>query len=543
MKKSCLLFGFLLACFIFMAAGCSNDDSNSSGGIPGSSGGADTVNEELSKDKDMHKIFLLSDIHVMGPGILQNKDNPKYKEYLKTDTKMLEQSTTVLEKLIDLAIAQKSGLVLIAGDLTKDGEYVSHEYVAKSLERLRQNGIRTLVIPGNHDINNPEGVIYKDGSQTEAARRTTPQEFEAFYRNFGYNKDTKDYLNYSRDPVSLSYCCEPFAGLYLVCLDSNSYDQITESDTRNKTAGRLRDETVTWMMPLVDAAKKAGKQVVVMMHHNLIEHFDNQNKLESMFQVKDSKLRMENFFEHDIELVLTGHVHSRDIATTYNGDKSADTTKKLTEITCASPISYPCAYNVLTLNEGLTEFKVKSDIIESITGIADYQAQARQNHQVNAELIKWALDEKWSTIVQFIPFMAATGINYDFSKGTAAIAQDIDECLGDVATRLERLFFNGCENKNTEADIKKDSLPEDINTALDKLAAKLITDKEGDTEEVKTQHANLRKSLIQLIKGYMDFDKVINSVVNDITAYGESDKQDQTDDIETTIKLKRVAAN
>ncbi|MBR4463793.1 MAG: hypothetical protein IKS40_04215 [Treponema sp.] len=90
---------------------------------------------------------------------------------------------------------------------------------------------------------------------------------------------------------------------------------------------------------------------------------------------------------------------------------------------------------------------------------------------------------------------------------------------------------------------KKDSLPEDINTALDKLAAKLITDKEGDTEEVKTQHANLRKSLILLLKGYLNFDKVINSIVNDTTAYGQSDKQDQTDDIETTIKLKRVAAN
>ena len=139
--------------------------------------------------------------------------------------------------------------------------------------------------------------------------------------------------------------------------------------------------------------------------------------------------------------------------------------------------------------------------------------------------------------------MAATGINYDFNKGTAAIAQDIDECLGDVATRLERLFFNGCENKNTEADIKKDSLPEDINTALDKLAAKLITDKEGDTEKVKTQHASLRKSLISLLKSYLNFDDVINSIVKDTTAYGQSDKQDQTDDIETTIKLKRVAAN
>ena len=34
MKKSCLLFGFLLTCFILLSAGCPKDASNSSGDIP-----------------------------------------------------------------------------------------------------------------------------------------------------------------------------------------------------------------------------------------------------------------------------------------------------------------------------------------------------------------------------------------------------------------------------------------------------------------------------------------------------------------------------
>lgn len=35
-------------------------------------------------------------------------------------------------------------LVLITGDLTKDGETVSHEYVVKKLDELKAAGIMTL---------------------------------------------------------------------------------------------------------------------------------------------------------------------------------------------------------------------------------------------------------------------------------------------------------------------------------------------------------------------------------------------------------------
>ena len=200
----------------------------------------------------MHKIFLMSDIHVMAPSLLEDKENAKFIEYMKTDPKMLAESPAVLTHLVDKAIEENVGLVLIAGDLTKDGEYDSHDWVSFELERLREAGIKTLVIPGNHDINNPEGVIYKKNNATEKADRITPDDFEDFYYDFGYNENSYDFENYSRDPASLSYCCEPIDDLYLVCLDSNSYDDIKPEDTRNQTSGKLRNETIEWMTPLLN---------------------------------------------------------------------------------------------------------------------------------------------------------------------------------------------------------------------------------------------------------------------------------------------------
>ena len=492
-----------------------------------------TIDIAESKERDMHKIFLISDIHVMAPELLEDKNNPKFIEYMKTDPKMLVESPKVLDKLIEQAIAENVGLVLIAGDLTKDGEYDSHDYVSFELERLREAGIKTLVIPGNHDINNPEGVEYKNNGVTENADRTTPEEFEDFYYDFGYNEESEDFENYERDPNSLSYCCEPIDNIYLVCLDTNSYEDIKPEDTRNQTVGKIRDETIEWMTPLVQTAKNDGKQVIVMMHHNLIEHFDGESILESMIMIKDSKKRLQSFFDLNINLVITGHVHSQDVATVYEDSSKK---KKITEITCSSPITYPCRYNILTFNNDYTSINFESKQITSIDGMDNYLEVAKNNLQVGEGIIKWTLDEKKSMIDQYASYLMLTGINYDFRQPTSKIAKDIAGCIGDVGTRLTRLYFGGGEDKNTDSEIGRDTLKTDVNTTLNNIAALLIADQQGDSDSQRISNAERRNSLIALVKTYLKSDKLIDSICSDKTSFGEI-QENHTDDWNTTISL------
>lgn len=63
----------------------------------------------------------------------------------------------------------KPDLVLITGDLTKDGEQLSHQYVISKLDELRDLGIKTLVIPGNHDRWASGDAVYYDGDETRKA--------------------------------------------------------------------------------------------------------------------------------------------------------------------------------------------------------------------------------------------------------------------------------------------------------------------------------------------------------------------------------------
>lgn len=116
------------------------------------------------------KIAIISDLHVMAPELLVN-EGTAFEQYLNRDRKMLRESLEILDSLVGDILELKPNLVLVTGDLTKDGERVSHQLVAGRLQRLVDAGIQVLVVPGNHDINNPDARIY-DGDT--ATRRPLP---------------------------------------------------------------------------------------------------------------------------------------------------------------------------------------------------------------------------------------------------------------------------------------------------------------------------------------------------------------------------------
>ena len=97
--------------------------------------------------------MVIADPHVIPASLLQ--PGTAADEMLSSVRKMLDLSESAFTALIDTALAYTPDLVLIPGDLTKDGEKASHEWMAEQLARLTSAGIPVLVIPGNHDISNP----------------------------------------------------------------------------------------------------------------------------------------------------------------------------------------------------------------------------------------------------------------------------------------------------------------------------------------------------------------------------------------------------
>ena len=65
----------------------------------------------------------------------------------------MRYASEIIDVLIDEVIKYKpNGGLIICGDLTYNGEMVSHIDLMKKLQKIIDNKINIYVIPGNHDI-------------------------------------------------------------------------------------------------------------------------------------------------------------------------------------------------------------------------------------------------------------------------------------------------------------------------------------------------------------------------------------------------------
>ena len=162
MKKITILLSMILLAFSMSLISCNND-----------LGELDNPTADVNtpkKDPNFKSIIVMSDIHVMAPQLLENRGTA-YEKYLSQDPKLLEYSGEVLENLVEEALRRNPDLVIIPGDLTKDGELVSHQLVVSILGRLRSADIPVIVVPGNHDIDNPKGY----SATTRHTQKTLPR--------------------------------------------------------------------------------------------------------------------------------------------------------------------------------------------------------------------------------------------------------------------------------------------------------------------------------------------------------------------------------
>ena len=95
------------------------------------------------------RIMVIADPHVLPQSVIETE--AKFDEYMAKQRKMVDLSEPIWNALMDTARKYRPDLLLIPGDLTRDGEPEAHKLVSDSLQALAQAGIPSIVIPGNHD--------------------------------------------------------------------------------------------------------------------------------------------------------------------------------------------------------------------------------------------------------------------------------------------------------------------------------------------------------------------------------------------------------
>ncbi len=320
------------------------------------SAGCKKSNTVYSPGADSYTIAVLADDHYMDPSLLI-KDGPAFQDYLVTDGKLLAASDAIMQEAIQELLQAKPDLVLIPGDLTKDGELVCHNSVHSYLEQLIQAGIKVRVITGNHDIFNPHSYQYNGATQTRVAN-IGPSQFRSIYYDCGYS----DALY--TDPNSLSYVSEPLPNLWLIAIDCCKYDSVIDTIY---TAGAIRPGTMKWVLDRLAEAALKGKTVFGMMHHGLVEQFSEKHVTFPGFMLDDYQDASNQLMNAGLKIMFTGHFHATDITEQQSGNHT------LYDIETGSIIVYPCAYRMITYIKDSSLILTTKHIKNANYSIAPYQ--------------------------------------------------------------------------------------------------------------------------------------------------------------------------
>ena len=277
------------------------------------------------------KIAVLSDLHYMDPSLLKS-DGIAFQMYLLQDPKLLAESGAILQQILHKLVIEKPDLVLISGDLTKDGELISHKSLLQQLKILSINHIKVLVVPGNHDINNPDAKLF-DGDNAISVETISSEYFKTLYADYGYKSAI------ARDPNSLSYVSEPFKNLRILALDANEYYNNTPSYC--VVAGKIKDATMEWAKTQLADAKAKGKTVIGMMHHGVIEHFMGESVIFPDYLVDNWGTKADELMQAGLKVIFTGHFHANDAIQRTLGNLS------LTDIETGSPVIYDSPFRIV----------------------------------------------------------------------------------------------------------------------------------------------------------------------------------------------------
>ena len=394
------------------------------------------------KPQDMNlRIAVMSDLHYLSPDMIA--DTEDFEHAFNSDRKLLKESSSVLHEMLERVRADKPDILLVSGDLTKDGEQECHAALAKQLQQLQQDvpGLKIYVINGNHDIRNYNAKNFNtaDGKAVPATR-TEPEDFKRIY-DFVYSDPT---VLATFTPAEgnkaggLSYVARPVEGLTVIAMDTCRYssDNTSNGDDEHETSGAISADLEKWVIEQTAAAKARGDLVIGLEHHGLVPHFDVEPTILPMYLVNDYERIAQEYADAGMSAVFTGHMHAIDIAamTTKAGNTFYD-------IETGSALTYPCPIRFVDLRRSTVGGETSTYMSVSTkthAGPINYTDPATGTAHVIDDLTEYAREFGFST--DMLKTVAGDFVKSFFGKylpndtwPVTKIVANIDQIIDDVA--------------------------------------------------------------------------------------------------------------
>ena len=271
--------------------------------------------------------YLVTDTHYFENEL--GAEGKAFEKTMATEQYFVRESSAIVKSTFArISEDKETDVVIIPGDLTKNGEIESHKSFIKELYKLRESGKRIYVITAGHDYGN-FSYAYKNDERIQVEGT----DFNALcdmYRDFGYGDAI------ALDEPTHSYVAEITEGVRMlaICCDS-----------LNQPKGAMDERHMSWAKEQIDKAKEDNCSIFAICHYPIIPSvpvFD----LVGDAKIKEWRKVAAFLADNGVELVLTGHMHIQSINEFYS-----EKGNRLIDVCTACLAGSPAKYRKITINE------------------------------------------------------------------------------------------------------------------------------------------------------------------------------------------------
>ena len=348
--------------------------------------------------KESITIYHATDMHYLSQQLTEN--SPAFVEMISNgDGKMVHYIDQIMDAFVADVVENKPDYLMVSGDMTFNGEKLSHIDLAEKFAIIEKCGTQILVIPGNHDVDYPFCYGYGE-TKYYPADRMTDEEFEQLYQPFGLKQA------YTRDNNSFSYMYRLTDKITLIALDTN----------RGGGTGVISMDTLSWLEKELEKAVSEDTTFICMTHQNLLQHFGNESFTNSYSIINNQPL-IDLFNKYGVKINFSGHIHTQHIFSDGN----------ITDVTTESLAVLPCNYGVVTIENNKLDYKTKA---------VDVAGWAKDNNIEDNNLLQFAdYSEKFYITSQ-------KNLCLDSIVDTTTNKEDA-EIMADFFANLNVFYFSG----------------------------------------------------------------------------------------------------
>lgn len=282
------------------------------------------------------KFFVIADPHYFKNSI--GAYGEEYERFMDYEQKCFAETEAINKAVFKLLEdSEEADIILIAGDLSFNGEKESHEAFSKLLTDFEEkSGKKIFVVTAGHDSDT--GTFAYNENGRFSPRGVHFDDLHSYYHSFGYDRA----IAFMREHMSYVADLSDDVRLLVLC-----------NDTKEGNNKEYDDDFLNWIEVQAKKAQEDRKMMIAMEHYPVLPGQPALMFIPDARQ-KGSHRLIKTLADNGVHLIFTGHMHNQSINVT-----ETEKGNKFYDVCSGSIIGCPAYYRLVTV-ENETSVKIES---------------------------------------------------------------------------------------------------------------------------------------------------------------------------------------